>query len=149
MPTPENLTQLRLERGWSKVDAARALRLGTDVWDKFEQGVIQPDSLTRGQVAQLAGCFAVSATLFLTLLKQSHPQPPGVCQRWGATPGTPAVQSIVLALERSTMPPQEKRFWSALWRGANPGASAPRRPFSQAPHRAAQQMLIEHGHLLL
>ena len=114
MPTPENLTQLRVERGWSKVEAARALRLGTDVWDKLEQGVILPDSLTRGQVAQLAGCFAVSALLFLTLLKQSRPQPPSVCQRRGAAPGTPAVQSFALALERSAMRRQEKRFWSAL-----------------------------------
>jgi len=114
MPTPENLAQLRVERGWSKVEAARVLRLGTDVGDQFEQGVIQPDSLTRGQVARLAICFAVSAPLFLTLLKQSRPKPPSVCQRLGATPGPPAVQSFVLALERSAMAPQEKRFRSAL-----------------------------------
>lgn len=114
MPTHENLILLRVERGWSKVEAAKALRLGVDVWDKFERGVILPDSLTRGQVDRLAGCFAISAPLFLTLLKQSRPQPPSVCWRRGVPPGAPAVQSFALALVRSAMRHQEKHVWSAL-----------------------------------
>lgn len=114
MPTLENLTELHVERSWSKVEAARSLRLGVDLWDKFEQGIIHAESLTCGQVARLAEGFAVGPALFLALLKQSRPQPPGVCRRWGVTHYARPAQSFALALARSGMSARDKRFWSIL-----------------------------------
>jgi hypothetical protein len=41
-----NLRELRAKRGLSLVQAARGLRLGVDVWKKFEDGVIELVSLS-------------------------------------------------------------------------------------------------------
>jgi transcriptional regulator with XRE-family HTH domain len=109
----ENLSALRVERGWSKVEVARSLRLGADVWDKLEQGAIPAESLTGGQAARLAEALTVSADLFLALLKESRPRPPSVCRRFGAIAGPP-MQSFATALARSGMNAKDKRYWSSL-----------------------------------
>lgn len=109
----ENLSALRVERGWSKVEAAQSLRLGADVWDKLEQGVILAESLTGGQVARLAEALTVSRDLVLTLLKESRPQPHSICRRFGAITGPPT-QSFATALARSGMNAKDKRYWSSL-----------------------------------
>lgn len=114
MPTYANLTELRVEHGWSKVEAARSLGLGVDVWDKLEQGVILVESLTSGQLARLATGFDVNAGLFIELLTQSRPRPPGMCRRPGAANGAPPIQSFATALARSGMSAPDKRLWSTL-----------------------------------
>ena len=112
---PENLTQLRLQRGWSKVQAARCLRLGTDVWQKFEQGLILSDSLSTSQAERLAAGLGVSTTQFLALLACSRPQPIMHCQHSRtrvSTSGPPVVQSFAQALDRSAMSAADKRLWT-------------------------------------
>jgi transcriptional regulator with XRE-family HTH domain len=112
---PENLAQLRLQCGWSKVQAARSLRLGADVWQKLEHGLILPESLSSTQAERLAKGLGVSADLFLALLARSRPQPVILCQRRASVsaPLEPMAQSFALALGRSAMPAADKRLWTS------------------------------------
>ena len=66
-------TELRTRRGLSLVSAARGLRLGADVWKKFEQGAIDLVSLSERQLERLARFFDVSAEQFGLILNNSQP----------------------------------------------------------------------------
>src|SRR5581483_11770201 len=71
--TASNLRELRAQRGLSLVETARGLRLGVDVWKKFEDGLIELNSLGERQVARLASFFGVAGEQFSTMLSQSQP----------------------------------------------------------------------------
>ena len=58
------LRQMREQMGLSLVETARGLRLGNDVWKKFEDGVIELVSLSERQLERLANFFHVGAEQF-------------------------------------------------------------------------------------
>ena len=110
-----NLTELRTRRGLTLVSAARGLRLGADVWKKFEQGAIELVSLSERQLARLADFFNVSAEQFGLILNNSQP---GMTinrrQNSGAARSEqqgPKKQSFAEALEKSGMSREEKKLW--------------------------------------
>ncbi|HET9918591.1 MAG TPA: helix-turn-helix transcriptional regulator, partial [Ktedonobacteraceae bacterium] len=67
------LRELRAQHGLSLVSAAKSLRLGVDVWKKFEDGAIELASLSQRQLERLASFFQVGAEQFSTLLNNSQP----------------------------------------------------------------------------
>src|SRR5579863_830809 len=69
----QNLVELRTRRHLTLVAAARGLRLGADVWKKFEQGAIELVSLSDQQLERLARFFEVSAEQFGLILNNSQP----------------------------------------------------------------------------
>ena len=71
--TAATLRELRAQRGLTLVSAAKSLRLGVDVWKKFEDGAIELASLSRQQLERLASFFQVGAEQFGTLLTNSQP----------------------------------------------------------------------------
>ena len=67
------LSELRKSRHLNKVEVAKGLHLGVDVWNKFEEGAIELVSLSQRQLQRLAGFFQVSVEQFGTLLDHSQP----------------------------------------------------------------------------
>ena len=109
------LTQLRKSRQLSKVEVARGLRLGVDVWNKLENGAIELVSLSQRQLEKLSNYFQVSVDQFGELLagsqqsvsfnrrqtRQAAQQEQGLQK-----------QSFSEALARSTMSEEDRRFWA-------------------------------------
>lgn len=110
-----NITELRTRRGLSLVSAARGLRLGADVWKKFEQGAIELVSLSERQLERLASFFDVSAEQFGRILNNSQPQMTiNRRQNSGAARSeqqSPKKQSFAEALAKSSMSKEEKKLW--------------------------------------
>lgn len=109
------LRELRSRRGLSLAEAARGLRLGIDVWKKFEDGLIELTSLGEHQLARLAAFFQVTGEQFGTLLNASQPaftlnrrQTAGAARQsqQGASK-----QSFTDALEKSSMSLEDKALW--------------------------------------
>lgn len=111
-----NLRELRQQRGFSLTGAAQGLRLGADVWKKFESGAIELASLTQKQLTRLADFFNVSAAQFGTLLTNSQPsltmnrRQTASAARQDQQHMKP--QSFAEAIERSAMTKEEKRLWT-------------------------------------
>lgn len=110
-----NITELRDRRGLSLVSAARGLRLGADVWKKFEQGAIELVSLSERQLERLASFFEVSAEQFGLILNNSQPQIT-INRRQNSTAArkeqqSPRKQTFAEALEKSGMSKDEKKLW--------------------------------------
>lgn len=110
-----NLRELRMQRGLSMANAARGLRLGVDVWKKFEDGAIELASLTERQLERLATFFRVSTGQFGMMLQSSQPtlalnrrqtSEAARSKQQGAQK-----QSFGEAVEKSTMTKEEKRLW--------------------------------------
>lgn len=110
-----NITELRTRRGMSLVSTARGLRLGADVWKKFEQGAIELVSLSERQLERLASFFDVSAEQFSLILNNSQPQMT-INRRQISTAARseqqgPKKQTFAEALEKSAMSKEEKKLW--------------------------------------
>lgn len=111
-----DLRSLRARMGLSLTQAARALRLGADVWKKFEDGIIDLFSLSERQLGRLAQFFHVSAEEFGALLQNSSPLPT-LNRRQTAQAAReseqqpPKKQSFAEALEKSSMTKAEKKEW--------------------------------------
>jgi len=110
-----NLRELRAHQGLSMVQAARGLRLGIDVWKKFEDGIIEAASLSERQLNRLAQFFHVTAEQFGKILLTS--QPVMTLNRRQTTQAARSSQqhsqkqSFAEALDKSTMSRQEKEMW--------------------------------------
>jgi transcriptional regulator with XRE-family HTH domain len=109
------LRELRTKKGLNMVQAARGLRLGVDVWKKFEEGLIDLASLSERQVQRLASFFQVNAAQFGSLLTNSQPaftlnrrQTAGAAQE---SQQAPQKQSFAEAIEKSNMSPADKKEW--------------------------------------
>lgn len=111
-----DLRELRSLRGLSLVETARGLRLGIDVWKKFEDGLIELSSLGERQLARLANFFQVTGEQFGTLLNGSQPafainrRQTAAAARQGEQQSTPK-QNFAEALAKSTMLPEDKQEW--------------------------------------
>lgn len=110
------LRELRAQRGLTLVNAAKSLRLGVDVWKKFEDGAIELASLSQRQLERLASFFQVGAEQFGTLLSNSQPaltlnrrQTSEAARRQQQQ--DQKKQSFTEAIEKSGMTKQEKKFW--------------------------------------
>lgn len=109
-----NLHELRTYRGLSMVNAAKGLRLGVDVWKKFESGAIELASLSEHQLTRLAHFFQVSVEQFGTMLNHSQASFTLNRRQTGqAAQGEQGLkkQSFAEAIEKSTMTKAEKRIW--------------------------------------
>ena len=110
-----SLQELRVQRGFSMVNAARGLRLSVDVWKKFESGAIELLSLSELQLARLASFFHVSVEQFGAMLNNSQPaltlnrRQTGTAAR--SKQQSPKKQSFAEAIEKSAMTGEEKRYW--------------------------------------
>ena len=113
--TQGGLRLLREQTGLSLVDTARGLRLGIDVWKKFEDGVIELVSLSERQLERLANFFHVGVEQFGTMLNNSHPLPTldrrQTAQAARNTFSQQKKQSFVEAVKKSTMSREEKKEW--------------------------------------
>jgi len=111
-----NLRELRMQRGFSMANTARGLRLGIDVWKKFEDGAIELVSLSERQLERLAAFFRVSGEQFGMMLNNSQPTLALNRRQTGEAARSkeqgPKKQSFAEALEKSTMTKEEKRYWS-------------------------------------
>lgn len=111
------LRQLREQMGLSLVETARGLRLGVDVWKKFEDGVIELVSLSEHQLNRLANFFHVGIEQFSTMLNNSQPVPTldrrQTAQAAQNTFNTQKKQSFAEAVKKSTMSKEEKKDWLA------------------------------------
>lgn len=111
-----DLRSLRAREGLSLTQAARGLRLGADVWKKFEDGVIDLLSLSERQIGRLAQFFQVSAEEFGKLLQNSSPVPT-LNRRQTAQAALESQQqpsrkqSFAEAIEKSSMTKAEKKEW--------------------------------------
>lgn len=111
-----DLRTLRARMGLSLTQAARGLRLGADVWKKFEDGIIDLVSLSERQLGRLAQFFHVSAEEFGTLLQNSSPVPT-LNRRQTAQAAHESEQqaarkqSFAEAIEKSSMTKAEKKEW--------------------------------------
>jgi transcriptional regulator with XRE-family HTH domain len=109
------LRQLREQTGLSLVESARGLRLGIDVWKKFEDGVIELVSLSERQLERLANFFHVGVEQFGTMLNNSQPIPTldrrQTAQAARNTLNQQKKQSFAEAVKRSTMSREEKKEW--------------------------------------
>ncbi len=109
------LRQLREQSGLSLVETARGLRLGIDVWKKFEDGVIELVSLSERQLERLANFFHVGVEQFGTMLTNSQPIPTldrrQTAQAARSTLGQQKKQSFAEAVKKSTMSREEKKEW--------------------------------------
>lgn len=110
-----NLRELRTSLGLSLVAVARGLRLGSDVWKKFEDGLIELSSLGERQLARLAAFFQISGEQFASLLAQSQPAI-SINRRQTASASQheqqhAQKQSFAEALAKSTMSIQEQQAW--------------------------------------
>jgi transcriptional regulator with XRE-family HTH domain len=110
-----NLRELRTKRGLSLVQAARGLRLGVDVWKKFEDGVIELVSLSEHQLARLAQFFEVSGEQFGGLLNSSQTvmtlNRRQTARAARSSEQASKKQSFTEAIEKSTMSKEEKKEW--------------------------------------
>jgi transcriptional regulator with XRE-family HTH domain len=110
-----NLRELRTKRGLSLVQAARGLRLGVDVWKKFEDGVIELVSLSERQLERLAQFFEVSGEQFGRLLNSSQTvmtlNRRQTAQAARSSEQASKKQSFTEAIEKSTMSKEEKKDW--------------------------------------
>lgn len=109
-----NIRELRMQRGFTMVNAARGLRLSVDVWKKFESGAIELTSLTEKQLNRLAHFFLVSAAQFSDLLNNSSPSVTlNRRQTESAARGEQQMQkqSLQEAIQKSTMTREEKHLW--------------------------------------
>jgi transcriptional regulator with XRE-family HTH domain len=110
-----NLSELRKSRNLSKVDVAKGLRLGVDVWNKFEEGAVELVSLSQRQLERLATFFQVGIDQFSTLLNDS--QAISTLNRRQTAEAArnaqqgPQKQSFADAIARSKMPKEDKQFW--------------------------------------
>lgn len=108
------LAELRKSRQLSKVDVAHGLRLGVDVWNKFEEGAIELVSLSQRQLQRLSQFFQVNVDQFTALLDGSQP---GVTVHRRQTREAslqeqgPQKQSLNEAIRRSAMSKEDKQFW--------------------------------------
>jgi transcriptional regulator with XRE-family HTH domain len=108
-----NLRELRGLRGLALAETARGLRLGVDVWKKFEDGLIELSSLGEHQIERLATFFQVSGAQFSAMLNQSQPaftlnrRQTAEAARQTRQPK----QSFTDALEKSTMSNEDKQTW--------------------------------------
>jgi transcriptional regulator with XRE-family HTH domain len=109
------LRQLREQTGLSLVETARGLRLGIDVWKKFEDGVIELVSLSERQLERLANFFHVGVEQFGNLLNNSQPIPTldrrQTAQAARKTFSQQKKQSFAEAVKKSTMSREEKKDW--------------------------------------
>ena len=109
------LRQLREQKGLSLVEAARGLKLGIDVWKKFEDGVIELVSLSERQLERLAAFFHVGIEQFGTMLTHSQPVPildrRQTAQAARSTFNRQKKQSFAEAVKKSSMSKEEKRDW--------------------------------------
>src|SRR5579875_438017 len=110
-----NLKELRAKRGLTLAQAARGLRLGVDVWKKFEDGVIELVSLSERQLERLAQFFEVSGEQFGRMLNNSQAvmtmNRRQTAQAARSSEQAPRKQSFAEAIEKSTMPKEEKKEW--------------------------------------
>jgi transcriptional regulator with XRE-family HTH domain len=110
-----SLTELRKSQSLSKSQVARGLRLGIDVWDKFENGAIELVSLSQKQLERLSQFFHISIEQFGTLLGNS--QPAMTLNRRQTQEAArnaqqgPQKQSFEQAIARSTMSNEDQKFW--------------------------------------
>jgi transcriptional regulator with XRE-family HTH domain len=107
------LSELRKSRHLNKVEVAKALHLGIDVWNKFEEGAIELASLSQRQLQRLAEFFQVSIEQFSTLL--GHSQPTFIVNRRQTREAAdkeqgPRKQSFADAINRSTMSKEDKEL---------------------------------------
>jgi len=109
------LRQLREQKGLSLVEAARGLKLGIDVWKKFEDGVIELVSLSERQLERLAAFFHVGVEQFGTMLNNSLPVPTldrrQTSQAARSTFSRQKKQSFTEAVRKSSMSKEEKKDW--------------------------------------
>jgi transcriptional regulator with XRE-family HTH domain len=109
------LRQLREQRGLSLVETARGLKLGIDVWKKFEDGVIELVSLSERQVDRLAAFFHVGVEQFGNMLNNSQPVPTldrrQTAQAARSTFNRQNKQSFAEAVKKSSMSKEEKKDW--------------------------------------
>ena len=109
------LRQLREHTGLSLVETARGLRLGIDVWKKFEDGVIELVSLSERQLERLANFFHVGVEQFGTMLNNSQPIPTldrrQTAQAARNTFSQQKKQSFAEAVKKSTMSREDKKDW--------------------------------------
>ena len=109
------LRRLREQRGLSLVETARGLRLGIDVWKKFEDGVIELVSLSERQLERLANFFHVGVEQFGTMLNNSRPIPTldrrQTAQAARNTFNQQKKQSFAEAVKKSSMSREEKKDW--------------------------------------
>lgn len=110
-----SLRQMREQMGLSLVETARGLKLGIDVWKKFEDGVIELVSLSERQLERLANFFHVGAEQFGSMLNNSQPVPT-LDRRQTAraarnTIGQQKKQSFAEAVKKSSMSKEEKKEW--------------------------------------
>lgn len=109
------LRQLREQTGLSLVETARGLRLGIDVWKKFEDGVIEMVSLSERQLVRLANFFHVGVEQFSNMLTNSQPIPTldrrQTAQAARNTLNIQKKQSFAEAVKKSTMSKEEKKDW--------------------------------------
>src|ERR1700686_4153408 len=115
LPLTERAAQPAM-RGVFRSPPARGLRLGADVWKKFEDGVIDLLSLSERQTSRLAQFFQVSAEEFGALLQNSSPVPTlnrrQTAQAARESEQQPArKQSFAEAIEKSSMAKAEKKEW--------------------------------------
>jgi transcriptional regulator with XRE-family HTH domain len=111
-----DLRSLRARKGLSLTQAARGLRLGADVWKKFEDGIIDLFSLSERQLGRLAQFFQVSGEEFSKLLENSSPVPTlnrrQTAQAARESEQQPVrKQSFAEAIEKSGMTKAEKKEW--------------------------------------
>lgn len=114
-PVAANLRELRMQRGLSMANAARGLRLGIDVWKKFEDGAIELVSLGERQLERLAAFFRVSTEQFGAMLNNSQPTVALNRRQTGSAARSeqqsPKKQSFTEAIKKSMMSKEEKRLW--------------------------------------
>jgi transcriptional regulator with XRE-family HTH domain len=108
------LSELRKSHHLNKVEVAKSLHLGIDVWNKFEEGAIELVSLSQQQLQRLSEFFQVSIEQFGTLLNQS--QPAFTINRRQTREAAdkeqgPHKQSFADAIARSTMSKEDKELW--------------------------------------
>jgi transcriptional regulator with XRE-family HTH domain len=109
-----NIRELRTQRGFTMVSAARGLRLSVDVWKKIESGAIELTSLTEKQLNRLAHYFQVSAEQFGEMLNNSSPSVTLNRRQteFAARSEQPVQkQSLREAIQKSTMTREEKHHW--------------------------------------
>ncbi len=110
------LRELRAQRGLTLVNAAKSLRLGVDVWKKFEDGVIELASLSQRQLERLASFFQIGTEQFATLLSNSQPALTLNRRQTGEAARrqeqqSQKKQSFAEAIEKSSMTKQDKKLW--------------------------------------
>lgn len=113
-PAIATLGELRKSLHLNKVEVAKGLHLGIDVWNKFEEGAIELVSLSQRQLQHLAQFFHVSVEQFSTLL--NHSQPAFTLNRRQTREAADKdqgsrKQSFADAINRSTMSKEDKHLW--------------------------------------